>query len=41
MSGRTVLEETMAGAGEVSEAAHELHTLEPRHGRPDSFGRDR
>jgi ATPase subunit of ABC transporter with duplicated ATPase domains len=28
MSGRTVLEETMAGAGEVSAAAHELHTLE-------------
>ncbi len=28
MSGRTVLEETMAGAGEVSEAAHELHGLE-------------
>jgi ATPase subunit of ABC transporter with duplicated ATPase domains len=28
MRGRTVLEETMAGAGEVSEAAHELHSLE-------------
>jgi ATPase subunit of ABC transporter with duplicated ATPase domains len=28
MNGRTVLEETMAGAGEVSEAAHELHLLE-------------
>jgi ATPase subunit of ABC transporter with duplicated ATPase domains len=28
MAGRTVLEETMAGAGEVSEAAHELHSLE-------------
>src|SRR5258708_11345889 len=28
MAGRTVLEETMAGAGEVSEAAHELHALE-------------
>ncbi len=28
MSGRTVLEETMAGAGEVSQAAHELHSLE-------------
>jgi ATPase subunit of ABC transporter with duplicated ATPase domains len=28
MSGRSVLEETMAGAGEVSEAAHELHELE-------------
>jgi ATPase subunit of ABC transporter with duplicated ATPase domains len=28
MSGRTVLEETMAGAGEVSAAAHDLHALE-------------
>ena len=28
MSGRTVVEETMAGAGPVSEAAHELHELE-------------
>ena len=28
MSGRTVLEETMAGAGEVSDAARELHALE-------------
>ena len=28
MSDRTVLEETMAGAGEVSQVAHELHTLE-------------
>src|SRR5713226_6691003 len=28
MVGRSVLEETMAGAGAVSEAAHELHTLE-------------
>jgi len=28
MSGRSVLEETMAGAGAVSEAAHELHALE-------------
>src|SRR5271155_3514862 len=28
MHGRTVLEETVAGAGEVSEAAHELHALE-------------
>ncbi len=28
MSGRSVLEETLAGAGEVSEAAHELHALE-------------
>jgi ATPase subunit of ABC transporter with duplicated ATPase domains len=28
MSGRSVLEETMAGAGEVSHVAHELHALE-------------
>jgi ATPase subunit of ABC transporter with duplicated ATPase domains len=28
MKGRTVLEETVAGAGEVSEAAHELHAME-------------
>jgi ATPase subunit of ABC transporter with duplicated ATPase domains len=28
MSGRSVLEETMAGAGAVSEAGHELHELE-------------
>ena len=28
MSGRSVVEETMAGAGEVSEVAHELHALE-------------
>jgi ATPase subunit of ABC transporter with duplicated ATPase domains len=28
MGGRSVLEETMAGAGAVSEAAHELHALE-------------
>jgi ATPase subunit of ABC transporter with duplicated ATPase domains len=28
MAGRSVLEETMAGAGAVSEAAHEVHTLE-------------
>jgi ATPase subunit of ABC transporter with duplicated ATPase domains len=28
MAGRTVVEETMAGAGEVSDAAHELHALE-------------
>jgi ATPase subunit of ABC transporter with duplicated ATPase domains len=28
MQGRSVLEETLAGAGEVSEAAHELHALE-------------
>jgi ATPase subunit of ABC transporter with duplicated ATPase domains len=28
MKGRSVLEETMAGAGEVSDVAHDLHTLE-------------
>jgi ATPase subunit of ABC transporter with duplicated ATPase domains len=28
MAGRSVVEETMAGAGEVSEVAHELHALE-------------
>ena len=28
MAGRSVLEETMAGAGAVSQAAHQLHTLE-------------
>jgi ATPase subunit of ABC transporter with duplicated ATPase domains len=28
MSGRSVVEETMAGAGEVSEVGHELHALE-------------
>jgi ATPase subunit of ABC transporter with duplicated ATPase domains len=28
MSGRSVVEETMAGAGEVSDVAHELHELE-------------
>ncbi|HEX2881752.1 MAG TPA: ABC-F family ATP-binding cassette domain-containing protein, partial [Polyangiaceae bacterium] len=28
MSGRSVVEETMAGAGEVSEVAHEVHQLE-------------
>jgi ATPase subunit of ABC transporter with duplicated ATPase domains len=28
MSGRSVLEETMAGAGAVSQAAHDLHALE-------------
>ena len=35
MSGATVLEETMAGAGEVSEAAHELHALEHAMADPD------
>ena len=36
MGGRSVLEETMAGAGEVSEAAHELHGLE--HAMADPAG---
>jgi ATPase subunit of ABC transporter with duplicated ATPase domains len=35
MSGRTVVEETMAGAGEVSYVAHELHALEHAMGDPD------
>jgi ATPase subunit of ABC transporter with duplicated ATPase domains len=35
MSGRTVLEETMGGAGEVSDLAHELHELEHAMGDPD------
>jgi ATPase subunit of ABC transporter with duplicated ATPase domains len=35
MGGRTVLEETMAGAGPVSEAAHELHELEHAMADPD------
>jgi ATPase subunit of ABC transporter with duplicated ATPase domains len=30
MHGRSVLEETMAGAGEVSKVAHELHALEQK-----------
>jgi ATPase subunit of ABC transporter with duplicated ATPase domains len=30
MRGRSVLEETMAGAGEVSKVAHELHALEQK-----------
>ncbi len=38
MSGRTVLEETMAGAGEVSEAAHELHGLEHAMADPARVG---
>ena len=33
MSGRTVLEETIAGAGEVAAVAHELHELELATGR--------
>jgi ATPase subunit of ABC transporter with duplicated ATPase domains len=35
MSGRSVIEETMAGAGEVSEVAHELHALELAMADPD------
>jgi ATPase subunit of ABC transporter with duplicated ATPase domains len=35
MSGRTVVEETMAGAGEVSTVAHELHGLEQAMADPD------
>jgi ATPase subunit of ABC transporter with duplicated ATPase domains len=35
MAGRTVAEETMAGAGEVSDVAHELHALEHAMGDPD------
>jgi ATPase subunit of ABC transporter with duplicated ATPase domains len=35
MGGSTVVEETMAGAGEVSEAAHELHHLELAMADPD------
>jgi ATPase subunit of ABC transporter with duplicated ATPase domains len=38
MGGRTVLEETMAGAGEVSEAAHELHGLEQAMADPARAG---
>ncbi len=38
MSGRTVLEETMAGAGEVSEAAHDLHALEHAMADPERAG---
>jgi ATPase subunit of ABC transporter with duplicated ATPase domains len=38
MRGRSVLEETMAGAGEVSEAAHELHALEHAMADPDRVG---
>ena len=34
MTGRTVVEETMAGAGPVSEIAHELHELEHALGDP-------
>jgi ATPase subunit of ABC transporter with duplicated ATPase domains len=35
MAGRTVVEETMAGAGEVAKIAHELHELEHAMGDPD------
>jgi len=35
MAGRSVVEETMAGAGPVSEAAHELHELEHAMADPD------
>jgi ATPase subunit of ABC transporter with duplicated ATPase domains len=38
MAGRSVLEETMAGAGEVSDAAHELHTLEHAMADPTRVG---
>jgi ATPase subunit of ABC transporter with duplicated ATPase domains len=35
MNGRSVVEETMAGAGEVSDVAHELHELEHAMADPD------
>jgi ATPase subunit of ABC transporter with duplicated ATPase domains len=35
MSGRSVLEETMGGAGEISELAHELHALEQAMADPE------
>jgi ATPase subunit of ABC transporter with duplicated ATPase domains len=38
MQGRSVLEETMAGAGEVSEAAHELHAVEHAMADPERAG---
>jgi ATPase subunit of ABC transporter with duplicated ATPase domains len=38
MAGRSVLEETMAGAGEVSDAAHELHALEHAMADPERAG---
>ncbi len=41
MNGRSVLEETMAGAGEVSDVAHDLHSLEHAMadpGRVDELG---
>jgi ATPase subunit of ABC transporter with duplicated ATPase domains len=36
MSGRAVVEETMAGAGEVAALAHELHALETAMADPDN-----
>ena len=41
MGGRSVLEETIAGAGEVATVAHELHELELAHGRPRARRRAR
>ena len=38
MRGRSVVEETMAGAGEVSDAAHELHGLEHAMADPSRTG---
>ena len=38
MRGRTVVEETMAGAGEVSAVAHELHGLEQAMADPERAG---
>jgi ATPase subunit of ABC transporter with duplicated ATPase domains len=38
MSGRSVLEETMAGAGAVWEAAHEVHALEHAMADPERAG---
>ena len=35
MAGRTVVEETMAGAGEVADAAHELHAIEEAMADPE------
>jgi ATPase subunit of ABC transporter with duplicated ATPase domains len=39
MAGRSVCEETMAGAGEVSDVAHELHELEHAMADPDNADR--
>jgi ATPase subunit of ABC transporter with duplicated ATPase domains len=38
MSGRTVVEETMAGAGEVAEVGHDLHALEHAMADPSRQG---